>query len=68
MDYFEQHGISADRMRLSQSAAYEPLTSRIESAWQGENSRVEVFLLDELAEERPGMEPAADADSAKAAH
>jgi chemotaxis protein MotB len=65
MDYFEQHGIAADRMRLSQSAAYEPLTSRIETAWQGENSRVEVFLLDELADDRPGTEPATDDDTAQ---
>jgi len=66
MDYFEEHGIAADRMRLSQSAAYESLTSRIETAWQGENSRVEVFLLDEIAEDRPGTEPAAEDDAAKA--
>ena len=32
MDYFEEHGIEADRLRLSQSAAFEPLTSRIETA------------------------------------
>jgi chemotaxis protein MotB len=68
MDYFEQHGISADRVRLSQSAAYEPLTSRIETAWQGENSRVEVFLLNELADERPGTAAAAKDDASKAAH
>ena len=61
MDYFEQHGIEADRLRLSQSAAYEPLTSRIETALQDENSRVEVFLLDEMADDRPGTEPADEA-------
>ena len=65
MAYMESHGIAADRLRLSQSAAYEPLTSRIETAWQGENSRIEVFLLDEMADERPGTEGAAD--DAKAA-
>jgi chemotaxis protein MotB len=52
--YLETHGIAADRLRLSQAAAYEPLTSRIETAWQGENSRVELFLLDEIAEALPG--------------
>ena len=50
-------------MRLSQSAAYEPLTKRIETALQNENARVEVFLLDEMADERPGTAGAADADA-----
>jgi chemotaxis protein MotB len=54
MAYLEMHGIAADRLRLSQAAAFEPLTSRIETAWQGENSRVELFLLDEIAEGLPG--------------
>jgi chemotaxis protein MotB len=54
MAYLEAHGIAADRIRLSQAAAFEPLTSRIETAWQGENSRVELFLLDEMAEVLPG--------------
>jgi len=66
-NYFEAGGISSDRLRLSQAAAFEPLTSRIETAWQGENSRVEVFLLDEMADERPGTEQADDT-GAKAAH
>jgi len=60
MQYFEDHGIEADRLRLSQSAAYEPLTSRIETALQNENARVEVFLLDEMATERPGTGDATD--------
>jgi chemotaxis protein MotB len=54
MQYFEEHGIEADRLRLSQSAAYEPITKRIETALQNENARVEVFLLDEMADDRPG--------------
>jgi chemotaxis protein MotB len=54
MQYFEDHGIEADRLRLSQSAASEPLTKRIETALQNENARVEVFLLNEMADERPG--------------
>ena len=65
MEYFEQHGIEADRLRLSQSAAFEPLTSRIETALQNENARVEVFLLDEMADERPGTDEAAKAEAAK---
>lgn len=66
MDYFEQSGIAADRLRLSQSAAYEPLTNRIETAWQGENARVEVFLLNEMADDQPGTERAASAEPASA--
>jgi chemotaxis protein MotB len=61
MQYFEDHGIEADRLRLSQSAAYEPLTSRIETALQNDNARVEVFLLDEVADERPGTASAGEA-------
>ena len=63
MTYFEDHGIEPDRLRLSQSAAYEPLTKRIETALQNENARVEVFLLDEMADERPGTAGAEDADA-----
>jgi chemotaxis protein MotB len=66
MEYFEQHGIEADRLRLSQSAAFEPLTSRIETAMQGENARVEVFLLDEMADKQPGTDDAENAGAAKA--
>jgi chemotaxis protein MotB len=56
MKYLEQHGIEPDRMRLSEAGASEPVTNKIESAWQKENSRVEVFLLNELVDEQPGME------------
>jgi len=56
MAYLEEHGIEPERIRLSQSAAFEPLTSRIDTAWQSENSRVEVFLLNELADELPGTQ------------
>jgi chemotaxis protein MotB len=57
MDYLVEHGIEPERLRLSQSAAFDPVTRRLESSWQQENSRVEVFLLDELADEPPGTEP-----------
>jgi hypothetical protein len=57
MDYLAKHGIEPERVRLSQSAAYEPLTSRVEAAWQSENSRVDVFLLNELADQLPGTQP-----------
>jgi chemotaxis protein MotB len=56
MKYLEEHGIEPDRVRLSQAGASEPVTNRIESAWQRENSRVEIFLLSEMADEQPGMQ------------
>jgi chemotaxis protein MotB len=63
MSYFADHGIDPDRLRLSQSAAYEPITKRIETALQAENARVEVFLLDEMADDRPGTGGGSDADN-----
>jgi hypothetical protein len=51
-------GVEPDRIRLSQSAAYEPLTTRLESEWQNENNCVEVFLLTEVAGKSPGTTPA----------
>ena len=54
MRFLVLHGIEPERLRLSQSAAYEPLTSRLESAWQDENNCVEVFLLSEVAQRVPG--------------
>jgi chemotaxis protein MotB len=54
MRFLVLNGIEPERVRLSQSAAYEPLTSRLESAWQDENNCVEVFLLPEVAERMPG--------------
>jgi chemotaxis protein MotB len=56
MKYLVDHGVEPERIRLSQAAAYEPITNRIESAWQKENSRVEIFLLSELADDLPGMQ------------
>jgi chemotaxis protein MotB len=54
MRFLVLNGIEPERLRLSQSAAYEPLTSRLESAWQDENNCVEVFLLSEVADRVPG--------------
>jgi chemotaxis protein MotB len=68
MQYFEDHGIESDRLRLSQSAASEPLTTRIETALQNENARVEVFLLDEMADERPGTSTGGAADESADSH
>jgi chemotaxis protein MotB len=56
MKYLEQKGIEPDRLRLSQAGASEPVTNRIESAWQKENARVEVFLLTEMADDQPGVQ------------
>jgi len=54
MRFLESKGVELERMRLSQSAAYEPLTTRFESAWQDENNCVEVFLLTEVVDGLPG--------------
>jgi chemotaxis protein MotB len=56
MNYLERHGVEPERLRLSQAGAYEPITNRIESAWQKENSRVEIFLLSEMADDVPGTQ------------
>ena len=54
MKYLVEHGVEPDRIRLSQSAAFEPLTTRLESSWQDENNCVEVFLLTEVSSKSPG--------------
>ena len=54
MAYLLRNGVEPERLRLSQSAAYEPLTTRLESAWQDENNCVEVFLLTDVADRVPG--------------
>lgn len=56
MKYLVENGVEPERIRLSEAAAFEPITTRIESAWQKENSRVEIFLLSELADDLPGMQ------------
>ncbi len=58
MKFLIAHGVEPDRIRLSQSAAYEPLTMRLETSWQNENNCVEVFLLTEVASKSPGTTPA----------
>jgi chemotaxis protein MotB len=54
MRYLESKGVEPERIRLSQSAAYEPLTTRFETAWQNENNCAEIFLLTEVADRIPG--------------
>ena len=57
MRFLETNGIEPERIRLSQSAAYDPLTTRFEAAWQDENNCVEVFLLTEVVDIVPGTVP-----------
>jgi chemotaxis protein MotB len=50
MKFLVSHGVEADRLRLSQSASYEPLTTRLETSWQNENNCVEVFILTDVVD------------------
>lgn len=54
MRYLVGLGVEPERIRLSQSAAYEPMTTRLEAEWQNENNCVEVFLLTEVVDKTPG--------------
>ena len=54
MNFLEGKGVEGERFRLSQAAAYDPLTTRFESAWQDENNCAEVFLLTEVVDNVPG--------------
>jgi chemotaxis protein MotB len=67
MQFLAANGIEPDRMRLSQSAANEPLTTRLESAWQDENNCAEVFLLTTVADGMPGTGPSPAANAQPAA-
>ena len=50
MKFLGSHGVEADRLRLSQSASFEPLTTRLETSWQNENNCVEVFVLTDVVD------------------
>lgn len=54
MHYLKEQGIEASRIRLTQAGVHEPFTIRSELDVQPRNSRVEVFLLAELAEDLVG--------------
>jgi chemotaxis protein MotB len=54
MQFLQTKGVALERIRLSQSAAYEPLTTRFEIDWQSANNFVEVFVLTEVVESLPG--------------
>jgi chemotaxis protein MotB len=60
MKFLIENGVESDRIRLSQTAAFEPLTTRLESSWQDENNCVEVFLLTEVSNKSPGTTPASN--------
>ncbi len=50
MKFLLGKGVEGDRIRLSQSASYEPLTTRLEASWQDENNCVEVFVLNNVVD------------------
>jgi outer membrane protein OmpA-like peptidoglycan-associated protein len=49
-----KHGVEEDRIRLSQSASFEPLTTRLETSWQNENNCVEIFVLTNVVDKVSG--------------
>jgi chemotaxis protein MotB len=54
MKFLMAHGVEPDRIRLSQAASFEPLTTRLETSWQNENNCVEVFVLSNVVDKVPG--------------
>ncbi|HEV8002136.1 MAG TPA: flagellar motor protein MotB [Planctomycetaceae bacterium] len=62
MKYLTEHGISPDRLRLSQDGALEPDTLYTGEKKQVPNARVEIFALDEYVdkERNPSPLPVAD--------
>ena len=54
MRFLATHGVEPERIRLSESASFEPLTTRLESTWQNENNCVEVFLLTDMVDKTAG--------------
>jgi chemotaxis protein MotB len=54
MKFLIAHGVEPDRIRLSQAASFEPLTTRLETSWQNENNCVEVFVLSNVVDKVSG--------------
>jgi chemotaxis protein MotB len=52
--FLERHGIEPERIRLSQGGPYEPYSLQAGSVQQKFNSRVEVYVLGEFAEDLMG--------------
>ncbi len=50
MKFLVQQGIDAERLRLSQGGPYEPYSLESSPSLQSHNSRVEIYILDEYAE------------------
>ncbi len=51
MKLLEKHGIPAERMRLSQAGGFEPCTLEVDEQEHLQYARVEIYLLDELAQD-----------------
>ncbi len=56
MKILEQEGVEPERIRLAQAGPYEPQTLHVDDRSQALNSRVEVYVLGELAQESGGNE------------
>jgi len=54
MEYLVEHGIEPRRIRLSQAGTYEPKTLDLNADIATINSRVEIYVLGEFAEELQG--------------
>jgi chemotaxis protein MotB len=54
MQYLQERGVEPNRLRLTQAGVFEPFTIRGDGNSKSRNSRVEVFLLSELAEDLVG--------------
>lgn len=46
--FLQRQGVEPNRMRLSQSGSYEPVSQPDRADWAADNSRVEVFMLGEF--------------------
>lgn len=57
MNFLLHNKIEPERIRLSQTAANDPLTTDLAASMQNENDCVEVFLLTETSTKAPGTTP-----------
>jgi chemotaxis protein MotB len=62
MKFLIANAIEPERIRLSEAAAFEPLTTRLEASFQNENNCVEVFLLSDVIDKVNGTAQAAAAE------
>jgi chemotaxis protein MotB len=61
MKYLEEHGVDANRLRLSQAGTFEPKTLAADDEARAENSRVEIYVLTEMADDLVGSRKERDA-------